>query len=355
MRAWTVCEDVLVSEPIASPASTPRSCTWSAPAPTCTSPRRSSSRARRPTHDEFRDHIALAPAPGPPLPPEAALRPLRPGPPGLGRRPAPEPRLPRAPDRAAGAGLRGAAAQPRGADLLPAARPLEAALGAVAGRGPRRRPLRDRRQEPPRAGRRRLRRRHHHGPLRPRAGARRARRRGRRSGSPRPEPTDLQLLGEALRERADQPARDRPRRPRRAARPAPGRCDGDRRHRRRWSAPGMSAPATAASTSRSAPTAASPASAADLADLKRVKDEHGGTVNDVVLSVVAGALGNYLRARGHDTDGPRAAGDGPGQRPRRGGARRARQPDLGDDGAAAGLVRGPGRAAARWSPRRWAT
>ena len=40
----------------------------------------------------------------------------------------------------------------------------------------------------------------------------------------------------------------------------------------------------------------------DLGPLKRVKDEHGGTVNDVVLSVVAGALGNYLRARGHDTE-----------------------------------------------------
>ena len=40
----------------------------------------------------------------------------------------------------------------------------------------------------------------------------------------------------------------------------------------------------------------------DLGLLKQVKDEHGGTVNDVVLSVVAGALGNYLRARGHDTE-----------------------------------------------------
>ncbi len=42
---------------------------------------------------------------------------------------------------------------------------------------------------------------------------------------------------------------------------------------------------------------------ADLGELKRVKDEHGGTVNDVILSIVAGALGNYLRARGHDTEG----------------------------------------------------
>ena len=41
---------------------------------------------------------------------------------------------------------------------------------------------------------------------------------------------------------------------------------------------------------------------ADLADLKRVKDAHGGTVNDVILSIVAGAIGNYLRARGHDTE-----------------------------------------------------
>ena len=41
----------------------------------------------------------------------------------------------------------------------------------------------------------------------------------------------------------------------------------------------------------------------DLADLKRVKDAHGGTVNDVILSVVSGAIGNYLRARGHDTEG----------------------------------------------------
>ena len=41
----------------------------------------------------------------------------------------------------------------------------------------------------------------------------------------------------------------------------------------------------------------------DLDGLKRVKDAHGGTVNDVILSIVAGALGNYLRARGHDTEG----------------------------------------------------
>ena len=45
----------------------------------------------------------LEAAPGAALPSEAALRPLRTGPPGLGRRPPPQPRLPRAPHRAAGA------------------------------------------------------------------------------------------------------------------------------------------------------------------------------------------------------------------------------------------------------------
>ena len=71
----------------------------------------------------------------------------------------------------------------------------------------------------------------------------------------RPEPTDLKLLGDALRERADQPAGDRPRRPRRAARPAPGAARG-RRDERRWSAPAWRRPRRP-STSRSARTAAS--------------------------------------------------------------------------------------------------
>src|SRR5215211_4770198 len=42
---------------------------------------------------------------------------------------------------------------------------------------------------------------------------------------------------------------------------------------------------------------------AELADLKAIKDELGGTVNDVVLASVAGALGRHLRGRGQDTDG----------------------------------------------------
>jgi diacylglycerol O-acyltransferase / wax synthase len=42
---------------------------------------------------------------------------------------------------------------------------------------------------------------------------------------------------------------------------------------------------------------------ADLADLKRIKSALGGTVNDVVLAVVSGALRRWLRARGVRTEG----------------------------------------------------
>ena len=41
----------------------------------------------------------------------------------------------------------------------------------------------------------------------------------------------------------------------------------------------------------------------DLADLKLVKDALGGTVNDVVLTVVAGGLRHWLRSRGVRTEG----------------------------------------------------
>src|SRR5215208_2008142 len=41
----------------------------------------------------------------------------------------------------------------------------------------------------------------------------------------------------------------------------------------------------------------------NLADIKAIKNELGGTVNDVVLATVAGALGKHLRRRGMNTDG----------------------------------------------------
>src|SRR5439155_17727859 len=39
----------------------------------------------------------------------------------------------------------------------------------------------------------------------------------------------------------------------------------------------------------------------DLAEFKAIKNSLGGTVNDVVLAVVSGALGRYLRRNGHPT------------------------------------------------------
>jgi diacylglycerol O-acyltransferase len=42
---------------------------------------------------------------------------------------------------------------------------------------------------------------------------------------------------------------------------------------------------------------------ASLGDLKQVKNRHGGTINDVVLAAVSGALGRYMRAHGHATAG----------------------------------------------------
>ncbi len=41
----------------------------------------------------------------------------------------------------------------------------------------------------------------------------------------------------------------------------------------------------------------------NLADIKAIKNELGGTVNDVVLATIAGALGKHLRRRGQNTDG----------------------------------------------------
>src|SRR5262245_42218730 len=103
-----------------------------------------------------RPHRVAAP-PRAPFQTEGALRAVRAGPAGVGRRPTPQPRLSRTPHLAARARLRAAAARPRRQDLLSAARPLEAPLGDLAGRGADGRPFRHRRQDPPRDGRRGLR------------------------------------------------------------------------------------------------------------------------------------------------------------------------------------------------------
>ncbi len=116
----------------------------------------------------------------------------------------------------------------------------------------------------------------------------------------RPEPTDLELLGGALRERLTSPkeivrgVRAVLRGPRQVARGigATGKMIGA----------GIAAPSTPFNV-EIGPHRRFAIAQTDLEGLKRVKDAHGGTVNDVILSTVAGALGNYLRARGHDTEG----------------------------------------------------
>lgn len=119
---------------------------------------------------------------------------------------------------------------------------------------------------------------------------------------PRPEPSGAKLLGEALVERATSPAeivrgvRATLRGPRQVASQirdgigAAGKLLGA----------GMSAPPTPFNV-EIGPHRRFVYVRTEIDQLKQVKDEHGGTLNDVVLATVAGALGNYLRARGHDT------------------------------------------------------
>jgi len=119
---------------------------------------------------------------------------------------------------------------------------------------------------------------------------------------PSPEPSDPQLLAEALLQRALDP-REVIRGFRRVVR-------GPRRALRKVTEAAVAA-GTFAWTGIAAPS--SPFNfnvgphrrfawvRASLADMKQVKNELGGTVNDVILAAVAGALGRYMRSRGHPT------------------------------------------------------
>ena len=118
--------------------------------------------------------------------------------------------------------------------------------------------------------------------------------------APRPEPTDLKLLGDALRERATSPREIV--RGFRAVLRGPRQVMHGIGATSRMIGAGMAAPSTPFNV-EIGPHRRLAFVRADLGELKEIKDEHGGTVNDVVLSVVTGAIGNYLRARGHDTEG----------------------------------------------------
>ena len=116
----------------------------------------------------------------------------------------------------------------------------------------------------------------------------------------RPEPTDFKLLGDAVRERLTSPKE--------IVRGVRAVFRGPRQVLRGVGATskvlgaGMAAPSSVFNV-EIGPHRRFAMAQADLAELKRVKNKHGGTVNDVILSIVSGALGKYLRARGHDTEG----------------------------------------------------
>jgi WS/DGAT/MGAT family acyltransferase len=122
---------------------------------------------------------------------------------------------------------------------------------------------------------------------------------------PRPLPSRAQLLGEALLERATVPSE--------IVRSARAAVRGPRRlfEGAREAAVGVGAMAWAGINA--APRSLYNRSIgphrrftwvrAELGDLKAIKDEIGGTVNDVVLATVAGALGRHLRGQGQNTDG----------------------------------------------------
>ncbi|HET7416563.1 MAG TPA: wax ester/triacylglycerol synthase family O-acyltransferase [Solirubrobacterales bacterium] len=115
-----------------------------------------------------------------------------------------------------------------------------------------------------------------------------------------PEPTDTQLLTEALKERMTSPYEIY--RGVRAALRGPRQVVKGLGATSKMVTAGMSAPHSVFNV-EIGPHRRFQMVQADLGDLKRVKDAHGGTVNDVILSIVAGGIGKYLRARGHDTDG----------------------------------------------------
>jgi diacylglycerol O-acyltransferase len=120
---------------------------------------------------------------------------------------------------------------------------------------------------------------------------------------PRPEPTSAQLLGEALIERATSPAEIL--RGARAAFRAP-------RHFARRAIDNVSAIGAFARSGLGAPACSLNVEIgphrrfdwvrADLSLFKAIKNELGGTVNDVVLAVVTGALRRFLEERGEDVD-----------------------------------------------------
>jgi diacylglycerol O-acyltransferase / wax synthase len=126
-----------------------------------------------------------------------------------------------------------------------------------------------------------------------------------RAWLPRPEPTEAELLAQALLERATVPAeaarglRALTRAPRHALAQAGEWLVGV--GAMAWA--GLSPAPTTPFNVAIGPHRRYTWVDADLARFKAIKDALGGTLNDVVLAAVALALGRFLRRRGEDTDG----------------------------------------------------
>lgn len=122
---------------------------------------------------------------------------------------------------------------------------------------------------------------------------------------PQPLPSSAQLLGEALLERATMPAeavravRAVFRTPRQIVGSLVGAAAGV--GAMAWA--GLSPAPTTPYNQPIGPHRRFTWVRTSLGDMKAIKDELGGTVNDVVLATVAGALGRHLRRRGERTDG----------------------------------------------------
>jgi diacylglycerol O-acyltransferase / wax synthase len=122
---------------------------------------------------------------------------------------------------------------------------------------------------------------------------------------PRPEPTPASLVADALGEHASAPLE--------AARLAAGALAHPERAAGQLGKAVAGLSAVLAAGLQGAP--ASPYNVpigphrrfawadGDLAQFKAIKDALGGTVNDIVLSVVAGALRSHMQANGHEVDG----------------------------------------------------
>jgi WS/DGAT/MGAT family acyltransferase len=121
---------------------------------------------------------------------------------------------------------------------------------------------------------------------------------------PQPEPSDAQLLGEALLRRISDPAEIV--RGARAILEAPSRMAGavvgDLGAAGSFLRTGFSAPKSPINCGIG-PYRRFAWVRTDLNDLKRVKNVAGGTVNDAVITAVSGALGRYMRGRGYSTAG----------------------------------------------------